>query len=104
MALTFDSVSIPAGPTWTNLFLSEDKGGTDGGGGIAGILIECASGKIEIQVDSIHGINDTVGGFIRSAGQSVPFTGKTSRVAPIKHVRARGVGGPAVITGGVFAH
>jgi hypothetical protein len=40
---------------------------------------------------------------IFTAGKARTFVGKSARISAIKRVRARGVGGTAVISGGVVA-
>ncbi len=104
-----NALTVPVGPTWTDLFISNDATGTnnavgtDGPGSIGAFLVECESGSVEVQVDAIHGFDSAGSGMIFPAGKARTFVGKSSRVGSIKRVRARGIGGQAVISGGVVA-
>ncbi len=107
--LSMNALSIPVGPTWTDLFISNDvtgtsgAPGTDGPGSIGAFLVECDSGTVEVQVDTIHGFESGGSGMIFTAGKQRTFVGKSARIGAIKRVRARGNGGAAVISGGVVA-
>lgn len=96
MARRDNRLTIPQGPSWTDVFRSQDAGGPDGPGA-RGLLLTCAA-------DSAAALEYRVEAPADPAGQQARLEpGEAAQIAGvnqfIRHIQMRGVGGAA--TGGV---
>lgn len=88
---------------WTDLYVSTSKStsGIGDGGDVSGVQITCVSGAVEVQVDNIHGVNsvstDSDQIYAIDNPNTVQYSGKGTREAPIRHVRVRGLNGVAAL-------
>jgi len=96
MARRNNRIAIPAGPSWMDVFRSEDAGGPDGPGARE-LLLSCSpdsAGALEYRIEAPA---DPSGQQARlEPGEAARLTGHNQF---IRHVVMRGVGGTA--TGGV---
>ncbi|TVQ33886.1 MAG: hypothetical protein EA376_01240 [Phycisphaeraceae bacterium] len=96
MARRSNRISIAAGPSWTDVFRSQDAGGADGAGARE-LLLTCAADSanaLEYRLEAPADPEDEQAEL--KPGEAARITGSNQF---IRHVVMRGVGGAA--TGGV---
>lgn len=97
MAKRNNTIAIPAGPAWTDVFRTNGAGGSDGHVGSRELLLSCAASSANAIQYRVERPADPAGEQATlQPGESVRLTGDRSL---IEHVVMRGVGGAA--TGGV---
>lgn len=96
MARRNNRIAIPIGPAWTDVFRSQDAGGTDGPGARQ-LLLTCAADSAFPLEYRVEAPQDPANQQARlEPGEAARITGHNQF---IRHVVMRGVGGAA--TGGV---